>query len=153
MINLFQLKKQAKEQERDGDAASASVIRAQKDHNELELAPTCKLEFPDPDDLMNFNLYITPDEGIYRQARFKFTIKIGRNYPYEAPKVHCEHKVYHPNLDLEGNVCLNILREDWKPVLSLQSVIDGLSILLLEPNPSDPLNKEAAKAVQAALSK
>ncbi|KAJ7966714.1 Ubiquitin-conjugating enzyme family protein [Quillaja saponaria] len=36
---------------------------------------------------------------------------------HEAPKVKCKTKVYHPNIDLEGNVCLGILREDWKPVL------------------------------------
>lgn len=50
-------------------------------------------------------------------------------------------KIYHPNIDLEGNVCLNILREDWKPVLSLQSIVVGLQFLFLEPNPDDPLNK------------
>ena len=40
-------------------------------------------------------------------------------------------QIYHPNIDLEGNVCLNILREDWKPVLNLQSVILGLVFLFL----------------------
>ena len=50
-------------------------------------------------------------------------------------------KIYHPNVDLEGNVCLNILREDWKPVLNLTSVMVGLQYLFLEPNPDDPLNK------------
>lgn len=76
--------------------------------------------------------------------------------------------VYHPNIDLEGNVCLNILREDWKPVLTINSVIYGLQYLFLvnfylsnnmlnvskkklcqqEPNPEDPLNKEAADVLQ-----
>jgi len=37
--------------------------------------------------------------------------------------------VYHPNIDLEGNVCLNILREDWKPVLNINTVIYGLNLL------------------------
>lgn len=50
-------------------------------------------------------------------------------------------QIYHPNVDLEGNVCLNILREDWKPVLNLNSVMVGLQYLFLEPNPDDPLNK------------
>jgi ubiquitin-conjugating enzyme E2 M len=39
--------------------------------------------------------------------------------------------VYHPNIDLEGKICLNILREDWKPVLSISSVIYGLQFLFL----------------------
>lgn len=52
-------------------------------------------------------------------------------------------QIYHPNVDLEGNVCLNILREDWKPVLNLNSIMVGLQYLFLEPNPTDPLNKGA----------
>ncbi|XP_069999220.1 NEDD8-conjugating enzyme Ubc12 [Penaeus vannamei] len=56
--------------------------------------------------------------------------------------------VYHPNIDLEGNVCLNILREDWKPVLTINSIVYGLQYLFLEPNPEDPLNKEAAEVLQ-----
>lgn len=35
-------------------------------------------------------------------------------------------QVYHPNIDLEGNVCLNILREDWKPVLNINTIVYGL---------------------------
>lgn len=50
-------------------------------------------------------------------------------------------QIYHPNIDLEGNVCLNILREDWKPVLNINSIIVGLQYLFLEPNADDPLNK------------
>ena len=46
---------------------------------------------------------------------------------------------------MEGHVCLNILREDWKPVLTIQSVIMGLQFLMLEPNADDPLNKDAAQ--------
>ena len=45
-------------------------------------------------------------------------------------------------------MCLNILREDWKPVLSINSVIYGLQFLFLEPNPDDPLNKEAAMVLR-----
>ena len=59
-------------------------------------------------------------------------------------QVKCTTKVYHPNIDLEGNVCLNILREDWKPVLTINSIVYGLQFLFLEPNPEDPLNKTAA---------
>jgi ubiquitin-conjugating enzyme E2 M len=46
---------------------------------------------------------------------------------------------------VDGNVCLNILREDWSPVLSISSCVYGLNFLFMDPNPDDPLNKEAAK--------
>jgi len=104
-----------------------------------------KTDFPDPLDLLNFTLTIIPDEGMYMGGAFKFSFAINTNYPHEPPKVKCIQKIYHPNVDLEGNVCLNILREDWKPVLNLNSVMVGLQYLFLEPNADDPLNKEAAE--------
>ena len=61
----------------------------------------------------------------------------------------CETTVFHPNIDMEGHVCLNILREDWKPVLTMQSILMGLHFILLEPNPDDPLNKEAANELES----
>jgi ubiquitin-protein ligase len=90
-----------------------------------------KTEFPDPDDTLNFTLTIEPDEGMYKGGRFHFTFAIPQSFPHEAPKVKCTQKIYHPNIDLEGNVCLNILREDWKPVLNLQAVIVGLQVSAL----------------------
>ncbi|POW13362.1 hypothetical protein PSTT_03816 [Puccinia striiformis] len=82
--------------------------------------------------------------GMYKGGAFIFNFAINLNYPHDPPKVKCTQKIYHPNVDLEGNVCLNILREDWKPVLNLNAVIVGLQYLFLEPNADDPLNKEAA---------
>ncbi len=93
------------------------------------------MEFKDANDIMNFALYITPSEGIYMGATFHFTVNIPNTYPYNPPKVHCHTLIYHPNIDLEGHVCLNILRQDWMPVLSLNSVIFGMLALFLEPNP------------------
>ncbi len=98
------------------------------DLSELALPSTMKTDFPDPDDTLNFTLTIEPDEGMYKGGRFHFTFAIPQSFPHEAPKVKCTQKIYHPNIDLEGNVCLNILREDWKPVLNLQAVIIGLQV-------------------------
>jgi len=152
MLNLFSLKEKKEEGAKSGAGnkkkASAAQLRITKDINELELPKTCKTEFPDPDDLLSFKLIIFPDEGFYRNGQFHFSFKIGAAYPHEPPKVKCETKVYHPNIDLDGNVCLNILREDWKPVLTINSIVYGLQYLFLEPNPDDPLNKEAALELQ-----
>lgn len=101
------------------------------DISELNLPKTCATDFPDPDDLLNFKLIISPDEGFYRDGRFVFNFRVGSNYPHEPPKVKCSTQVYHPNIDLEGNVCLNILREDWNPVLTINSIVYGLQFLFL----------------------
>lgn len=152
MIKLFSLKQQKKEGEgakAGTKRASAAQLRITKDIRDLELPKTCETEFPDPDDLLNFKLVISPDEGFYKYGRFVFSFKVGPGYPHDAPKVKCETKVYHPNIDLEGNVCLNILREDWKPVLTINAIIIGLQYLFLEPNPEDPLNKDAAEVLRS----
>ncbi|CAK9153090.1 unnamed protein product [Ilex paraguariensis] len=97
---------------------------------------------------MNFEVSIRPDEGSYRGGKFLFSFQVSPIYPHEAPKVKCKTKVYHPNIDLEGNVCLNILREDWKPVLNINTIVYGLYHLFMEPNHEDPLNHDAAAVLR-----
>ncbi|KAL8646294.1 MAG: hypothetical protein Q9210_006220, partial [Variospora velana] len=145
-------KKQQQQQAANADGGgqkkkkvTAAQLRVQKDLSELSLGSTMKTKFPNPDDILNFTLTIEPDEGMYKGGAFHFSFAINQNFPHDPPKVKCTQKIYHPNIDLEGNVCLNILREDWKPVLNLNAVIVGLQFLFLEPNASDPLNKDAAE--------
>lgn len=92
-----------------------------------------KMSFPNPDDILNFTLTIEPDEGMYKGGLFKFSFGVNQNFPHDPPKVKCTQKIYHPNIDMEGNVCLNILREDWKPVLNLNAVIVGMQVCSLLP--------------------
>ncbi|KAI3396588.1 hypothetical protein diail_12039 [Diaporthe ilicicola] len=153
MLKIWSMKKeQQKADAAEGAAAggkkkkvTAAQLRVQKDLSELSLGTTMRTEFPDADDILKFVLTIEPDEGMYRGGRFTFDFDINQGFPHEPPKVRCSQKIYHPNIDLEGKVCLNILREDWKPVLNLNAVIVGLQFLFLEPNASDPLNKDAAE--------
>jgi len=141
-------------QPQEGEAAGGArkrhpgEIRVQKELDELELPPQVRMEFLDKNNLMCFRMHISPDEGFWKGATYCFEFNIAPLYPHEAPKVKCTTKIYHPNIDLQGNVCLNILREDWKPVLSISSVVYGLLYLYLEPNPGDPLNHEAAEVLR-----
>lgn len=152
MIKLFSLK-QEKEAEASNSASGQSkiapgLLRMQKDVSELKFDKKkdgIEIDFYNgPEDLMNFTINIEPMSGIYKDGKFTFDVKVPKTYPHDAPKVVCKTTVYHPNIDMEGHVCLNILREDWKPVLNMQSVVFGLQFLMLEPNADDPLNKEAA---------
>ncbi|KAI4270790.1 MAG: hypothetical protein L6R38_007005, partial [Xanthoria sp. 2 TBL-2021] len=151
MLKIWSMKQQQQKAENaEGGGqkkkkVTAAQLRVQKDLSELSLGSTMKTKFPNLDDILNFTLTIEPDEGMYKGGAFHFGFAINQNFPHDPPKVKCTQKIYHPNIDLEGNVCLNILREDWKPVLNLNAVIVGLQFLFLEPNASDPLNKEAAE--------
>lgn len=132
---------------------SPGELRIQKEVGEIDTVcgkdKTIAVSFPDPDNLMAFNVTIQPAEGYWKGGKFVFSVKVLKTYPHDAPKCHCDTKVYHPNIDLDGNVCLNILRDDWKPIMNLNQVILGLQFLFMDPNPDDPLNKEAAVVLRA----
>ena len=101
----------------------------------------------DPANIMQFGLTMNlanERDSIWCGGRYQFTVRVPPEYPHNTPVAHCDTPVYHPNIDTDGNVCLNILRADWKPVLDIGNVIMGLIFLFLEPNPNDPLNHEAA---------
>jgi len=128
-----------------GKKTPAAELRATKDITEMEEIPGVVVEFPDQNNVMFFHATVTPSDGLYRTASFKFAVTIPQTYPYDPPRVECNTLIYHPNIDWDGHVCLNILRAEWMPVLSIGSVLFGLMTLFLEPNPDDPLNKEAAQ--------
>ncbi|KAI3385075.1 hypothetical protein SNEBB_009794 [Seison nebaliae] len=123
---------------------SAAVLRIQRDLEELLLPPKCDITFNDTNNLLIFHVILTVDEGIYRGYYYAFRFTIDEDYPHKPPKVRCLTPLYHPNIDEDGNVCLNVLREDWKPILSLNAIIYGLIHLFHEPNIHDPLNQNAA---------
>lgn len=156
MINLYSVRNQKKDpnkQQQSQDQSNLSKsspaqLRAAKDFRELSLHEFVSMSQPNPADVMNYKIMIKPDDGYYRGGRFSFDLRIPNTYPHEPPKLKCETSIYHPNIDQEGNVCLNILREDWKPVLTINSIIYGLLYLFYEPNPEDPLNKEAAELLR-----
>lgn len=146
-VSLFGIggvQKKTRKGEQSGTKKTPGEIRIQKDIGELDGGKVANVNFPKPNDLTNFNVVIKPDSGYWKGATYKFVFTIPSHYPHSPPKVECKTKIYHPNINLEGKVCLNILREDWRPVLDINSVIYGLIYLFYEPNPDDPLNHEAA---------
>jgi len=129
--------------------AGAAFLRLQKDMQDLDVPDNVKLVFPVKGDIMNFSfvLDVTYDESFWKGGQYEFKFQIPSKYPFEGPRVACTDKIYHPNIDLEGKVCVNVLRP-WKPTYSVQIVLFGLLFLFSHPNPNDPLNNEAAKVMR-----
>lgn len=130
---------------------SSSNVRLINDWDNWVDIPGVTLEFADPAKIDNCTVTIKPKSGYWENASIKFELEIPETYPFDAPKVKClSTPIYHPNINFHGNVCLNILREGWRPVMSITEVVYGLILLLDSPNPYDPLpNKTIAKEFEA----
>jgi ubiquitin-conjugating enzyme E2 N len=76
---------------------------------------------------------------------FSAELLLPDDYPMAAPKVVFNTKIYHPNIDNLGRICLDILKDKWSPALQIRSVLLSIQALLASPNPDDPLNNEAAQ--------
>ena len=156
---MFLMKKETKKDAKKTGSVfkskTSGELRLQKEMTDLEkdLDPNVKLQFPDKNNIMEFEATIKIDdsESLWYPATYKFNVKVPPNYPHDPPRCTCMTKIYHPNIDLSGNVCLNILRADWKPILGINIVLIGLKMLFLEPNSNDPLNQEAASVMRNDL--
>ncbi|KAF6251768.1 ubiquitin-conjugating enzyme/RWD-like protein [Scenedesmus sp. NREL 46B-D3] len=64
-------------------------------------------------------------------------------------KVECffTTKIWHPNVSKSGEICVNVLKRDWKPELGIRHVLQVIRCLLIEPYPESALNEEAGKAL------
>ncbi len=132
---------------------SVSELRIKKDLDELsfrrahcDFARTRVLLPRGKADLLELRLIISPTKGAYKGGHFDFKLVIPPMYPYNAPEVWCTTKVFHPNICLEtGRVFLAIVDDEWRPVMSVSSVVVGLQLMFLEPNPDSAINPEAAR--------
>lgn len=86
-----------------------------------------------------------PEDTPYAGLRFKISLEFPANYPYTAPTVKFVSPMWHPNVDMSGNICLDILKEKWSAVYNVQTILLSLQLLLGEPNNSSPLNAQAAQ--------
>ncbi|KAJ3085459.1 Ubiquitin-conjugating enzyme E2 C [Quaeritorhiza haematococci] len=101
--------------------------------------------FPDSDNLFSWIGTVTGPAGtVYEGLSFKLSMKFPTSYPYNAPTVRFETPIFHPNVDLAGNICLDILKDKWSAVYNVQTVLLSIQSLLGEPNNDSPLNTQAA---------
>ncbi|KAK9078201.1 hypothetical protein SSX86_002258 [Deinandra increscens subsp. villosa] len=101
---------------------------------------------PSEDNMRYFNVMILgPSQSPYEGGVFKLELFLPEEYPMAAPKVRFLTKIYHPNIDKLGRICLDILKDKWSPALQIRTVLLSIQALLSAPNPDDPLSENIAK--------
>jgi ubiquitin-conjugating enzyme E2 L3 len=89
---------------------------------------------------------ILPQEAPYNLGAFKIKIEYPEDYPFKPPKVTFQTRIYHPNVDDKGQVCLSIINPDqWKPATKTDQVVQALAKLICHPEPEHPLRAELAE--------
>ena len=107
---------------------------------------------PVGDDLFHWQATIMgPEESPYNGGVFFLDIHFPADYPFKPPKVSFTTRIYHCNINSNGGICLDILKDQWSPALTISKVLLSVCSLLTDPNPEDPLVPEIAQLLKNNL--
>uniref|UniRef100_A0A2K6GR92 E2 ubiquitin-conjugating enzyme n=1 Tax=Propithecus coquereli TaxID=379532 RepID=A0A2K6GR92_PROCO len=100
----------------------------------------------DEANLLTWQGLIVPDNPPYDKGAFRIEINFPAEYPFKPPKITFKTKIYHPNIDEKGQVCLPVISaENWKPATKTDQVIQSLIALVNDPQPEHPLRADLAE--------
>jgi len=85
-----------------------------------------------------------PSDSPYEGGLFNLELFLPEDYPMVAPKCLFRTKIYHPNIDRLGRICLDILKNKWSPALQIKAVLLSIQALMSAPNVDDPLDEAVA---------
>jgi ubiquitin-conjugating enzyme E2 N len=101
---------------------------------------------PDEQNSRYFHVVVAgPKDSPYEDGTYKLELFLPDEYPMAPPKVRFMTKIYHPNIDKLGRICLDILKDKWSPALQIRTVLLSIQALLSAPNPDDPLANDVAE--------
>ncbi|KAJ2160392.1 hypothetical protein GGF46_002282 [Coemansia sp. RSA 552] len=124
----------------------ATIKRIVKEVERLSKDPVPGIDvLPIENNIRYFSVVMTgPSQSPYEAGRFKLELFLPSDYPMSPPKVRFLTKIYHPNIDKLGRICLDILKDKWSPALQIRTVLLSIQALLSAPNPDDPLANDVA---------
>lgn len=124
--------------------AALTRLRRELENLNKDPPPNCTAK-PCGDNLFHWEAQIYgPSDTPYAGGIFNLDILFPTEYPFKPPKINFTTKVYHPNINDVGSICLDILKDNWSPALTLEQILISICSLLNDPNPDDPLVPDIA---------
>ncbi|XP_022913749.2 ubiquitin-conjugating enzyme E2 T-like [Onthophagus taurus] len=125
--------------------------RLTKELAKLSRQPTPGISVSAKDDKLNTleASILGPENTPYEDGVFHLDLLIPDDYPFNPPSIKFITKVYHPNIDDNGRICLDLLKMpptgSWKPTIGIEGLLIAIRMLLGNPNPKDPLMADIAE--------
>lgn len=91
-----------------------------------------------------------PQDSAYQGGVWFLSMQFPQDYPFKPPTVTFMNKIYHPNIDSTGSICLDILKSAWAPSLNIEKLLTSLISLLTDPNANDPLSSDPATVYKSS---
>jgi ubiquitin-conjugating enzyme E2 A len=85
------------------------------------------------------------EDSIWEGAIFRLSLEFTEEYPNKPPEIIFRSPIFHPNVYLDGKICLDILQNKWSSLYDVSAILISIRSLLTDPNPDSPANTEAAK--------
>ncbi|KAF0768488.1 ubiquitin-conjugating enzyme E2-24 kDa [Aphis craccivora] len=133
--------KEVKPNPKMSKSLSTSTKRIQKELAEITLdpPPNCSAG-PKGDNVFEWvSTILGPPGSVYEGGVFFLDIHFTPEYPFKPPKVTFRTRIYHCNINSQGVICLDILKDNWSPALTISKVLLSICSLLTDCNPADPL--------------
>jgi len=119
--------------------------RIMKEYKDIVSSVNCVSVNISDDDVSVWMVTLVGPKGTpYEGGIFALSVQFPPDYPFKPPKVRFTTKIYHCNISNDGGICIDILKDNWSPALTIGKVMLSIESLLGSPNPDDPL--DAVKA-------
>ncbi|KAK0228370.1 ubiquitin-conjugating enzyme [Armillaria fumosa] len=123
-----------------------ALRRIQKELKDIASNPIEGISVETADDNMfRWNCAIkAASDSPYKGGTFRFAMILPQNFPFKAPTVTFSTKIYHPGINEEGSICIPVLRDEWKPSITLSSVLSIIQEKVNNPSTDDPFEPDIA---------